>query len=67
MHYRFGSSVNLVVTRGTDFSQQVRLTTSRQASATEQLITQRQKCEPPPSFAGLLGIFLPPTANEVAL
>ena len=44
MHYRFGSSVNLVVTRGTDFSQQVRLTTSRQASAPEQLINQRQKC-----------------------
>ena len=35
--------MNLVASRGTDFSQQVNLTTSRQASATEQLINQRQK------------------------
>ena len=40
----FGSSVNLVASRGTDFCQQVSLTTSRQASAPEQLINQRQKC-----------------------
>ena len=38
------SSVNLVAIRGTDFSQQVSLTTSREASASEQLINQRQKC-----------------------
>ena len=36
--------MNFVASRGTDFSQQVSLTTSRQASAPEQLINQRQKC-----------------------
>ena len=36
-----GSSVNLVVIRGTDFSQHASLTTSREASAP--LVNQRQK------------------------
>ena len=41
---KIGSSANFVAIRGTDFSQQVSLTTSRKASPPEQLINQREKC-----------------------